>query len=72
MAFTPAPRWSFQNDRSSGPKSVVAGRVVGHGARELDVEAGGLGAALDLLAPVRVDLSREVHLPRHGPGMLSA
>src|SRR3954466_14077152 len=45
--------------------AVVARRVVGDRPAELDVEAG-LGDALrDPLAPVGVDLAREVDLPVH-------
>jgi hypothetical protein len=48
-----------------GRAGRVRGGVVGHRSREPDIEAGRLGAALDALTPVRVDLAREVDLPTH-------
>jgi hypothetical protein len=50
--------------------AVVAGRVVGDRAAELDVQLG--GALLDALPPVGVDLAREIDLPRHRRRILSA
>ncbi len=43
----------------------VAGRMVGHGGGEDDVQAGVLGATLDFLAPIGVDFAGKVNVETH-------
>src|SRR3954451_12252537 len=49
-------------DRRAGS---VGGGVVGDRGGEAEIQAGGRRSALDALAPVRVDLAREIDLPAH-------